>query len=367
MLDIEKELAFCVQKIRENIPKFEGGYPSASSAGLRYAKTENDDWTNSFWTGLLWLCYQTTGDEAVRELAQNYTADFRRRLEAERNLNHHDIGFLYALSCVADAALTGSSFARETALLAADKLLGRFCEKGGFIQAWGNVGARDSYRLIVDGLLNLPLLFWASGQTGDPRYAAAARTHLYTTLRYAMRPDGSAYHTFYFDPGDGRPLRGVTHQGYSDDSAWSRGQAWVICGTALARRYVEDDGILEVFRRAADYFLAHLPDDHVCYWDLIFTDGPEERDTSAAAIAACGMLEASQYTGCEGYREKALQILESLAGSYTSRAARADGILLHGVYAKPLGGRDGTDECMIWGDYYYMEALARLAGGLCGE
>ena len=111
MLDIEKELAFCVQKIRENIPKFEGGYPSASSAGLRYAKTENDDWTNSFWTGLLWLCYQTTGDETVRELAQNYTADFRRRLEAERNLNHHDIGFLYALSCVADAALSGSAFA----------------------------------------------------------------------------------------------------------------------------------------------------------------------------------------------------------------------------------------------------------------
>ena len=261
---------------------------------------------------------------------------------------------------MADAELTGSEFARETALLAADKLLNRFCEKGGFIQAWGDVGDRDSYRLIVDSLLNIPLLFWASEQTGNSRYAEVAETHLHTTLWYAIRPDGSAYHTYYFDPDDGKPLRGVTHQGYSDDSAWSRGQAWVICGTALARHYVEDDSILDVFRSAADYFLAHLPSDNVCYWDLIFTDGPEERDSSAAAIAVCGMLEASRYAGCEAYREKALEILESLAAGYTSRTTPADGILLHGVYAKPLGGRDGTDECMIWGDYYYMEALMRL-------
>lgn len=361
MLDVDKELEFCVQKVKENIPKFDGCYPSASSTELRYARTENNDWTNSFWTGLLWLCYERTQDKEIRDLAQKYTVDFRRRLEENRNLNHHDIGFLYALSCMADATLTGSEFARETALLAADKLLKRFCEKGGFIQAWGNVGERDSYRLIVDSLLNLPLLFWASEQTDDYKYAEAARIHLRTTLKYAMRSDGSAYHTYYFDPDDGKPLRGVTHQGYSDDSAWARGQAWVICGTALVRRYVEDDCILETFRNAADYFLTRLPEDDVCYWDLIFTDGSEERDSSAAAIAVCGMLEASQYTGCEKYREKAVRILESLAADYTSCTEQADGILLHGVYAKPLGGRDGTDECMIWGDYYYMEALMRIA------
>ena len=192
--------------------------------------------------------------------------------------------------------LTGSEEGKRAGLLAADKLLERFQEKGGFIQAWGELGARDNYRLIIDCLLNIPLLYWASQVTGDDTYKNAAVRHYETACRYVIREDASAYHTFYFDPETGEPVRGVTRQGYSDESAWARGQAWGIYGILLNYRYTRDSSALPLFEGMTNYFLNRLPQDDVCYWDLIFTDGDcQSRDSSAAAVAVCGIHEMLKY------------------------------------------------------------------------
>lgn len=138
------------------------------------------------------------------------------------------MGFLYTLSCVAAYKLTGNETGKEAALMAADKLISRFQIKGEFIQAWGELGAKDNYRLIIDCLLNLPLLYWATEVSGDEKYAQIADKHTKTSLNNLIRGDNSTYHTFFFDPESGVPVKGVTHQGYKDGSAWARGQAWGI-------------------------------------------------------------------------------------------------------------------------------------------
>lgn len=279
------------------------------------------------------------------------------------------MGFLYVPSCVAAYKLTGNETAKKAALLAADRLCTRFQEKGQFLQAWGALGAKDNYRLIIDCLLNLPLLYWASEVTGQLRYREIALAHTATSMANLVRPDHSTYHTFFFDPETGAPLRGSTQQGYRDGSAWARGQAWGVYGMALAYFYTGNKKCIELFREVTDYFLSRLPEDYIPYWDLTFMDGDEPRDSSAAAIAACGMLAMAPYlekTEADKYRAAA----ENLADALISHCAVTDpkvsnGLLLHGVYAKnssynPIPADRGVDECNTWGDYFYMELLTRL-------
>jgi unsaturated chondroitin disaccharide hydrolase len=216
-------------------------------------------------------------------------------------------------------------------------------------------------RFIIDCLLNLPLLFWASRETGDQKYLEVALEHARQSARNLMRPDGSCYHTVFVGE-DGQFMRAMTHQGASDTSRWARGQAWAILGFALAHRLgSQSEGFLEQSRRAADFYLAHLPDDLVCYWDLDLNNVPgEERDSSAAAIAVCGLIELAKLSGESKYQTAALAMLESLYKDYANRQLEPDRpLLLHGVYRKPHGM--GIDEGCIWGDYYYLEALVRLS------
>lgn len=223
---------------------------------------------------------------------------------------------------------------------------------------------------IIDCLLNLPLLFWASETTGNLEYRRKAELHLDTCLRNSFRQDGSTFHTFYMDPQTGAPVRGVTCQGYRDDSAWARGQAWAIYGTALAYRYTGDPRCVELFRKAVRFYAERLPKDLVPYWDLIFGDGSgEPRDSSSAAIAACGLLEMAPFLPEEeaaGCRDFAARMVKSLADNYAVKPGeRSNGLLLHGTYSKKSPYNtctpEGVDECVVWGDYFYMEALTRLA------
>ncbi|MEJ2148683.1 MAG: glycoside hydrolase family 88 protein, partial [Chloroflexota bacterium] len=185
-----------------------------------------------------------------------------------------------------------------------------------------------------------------------------------TQLRdHVVRPDSTTYHIFYWDAETGEPLRGSTVQGYADTSCWARGQAWAIYGFTLSYRYTGDEKFLHTAERCADYFLDHLPADYVAYWDLVFEDGSdEERDSSAAAIAACGLQELSNRLP-DGERKQCYQsaaetILTSLARYYTpSDGIESNALLLHGVYDKPKAV--GVDEGTLWGDYFYLEALAR--------
>lgn len=364
-----------VTTVRRNIGAFALCYPDDTTQAGRYparpaqngfGEGANRGWTTSFWPGLQWLSWELTGEDGFARAARRHSADFVRRVRDREDLDTHDLGFLYTLSCVADWRLLGSAGTKAAALAAADHLMGRLLEPAGILQAWGDLSDRSQRgRTIIDSLMNTPLLTWAGEVTGDQRYGDAVRRHTCQLRDHILRPDGSTFHTFYWDVETGEPLRGATEQGAADDSCWARGQAWGIYGFALNHRAVPGQGLLEAARRCADYFLDHLPADKVCYWDLVYSDGSAApRDSSAAAIAACGLDELAGLETDPGrarvYRAESDAILAALMADYApARPSDSDALLLHGVYDYPK--RIGVDEGTLWGDYFYLEALTRKA------
>jgi unsaturated chondroitin disaccharide hydrolase len=361
----EEAFRFAIHKVEENLLTFTDGYPAPASINNVYPKIANVEWTSSFYNGMLWLSYLHTKDVKFKLAAEATLSDYANRIDNQINTNTHDLGFLYILSCKAQYLVTGNEEAKKTALKAADLLMVRYSKTAHIIQAWGDLDdPNQKGRIIIDCLMNVPLLFWATEVTGNESYRTAAVNHINATRENIIREDDTTYHTFYFDTVTGKPLRGVTNQGYSDNSCWSRGQAWGIYGLALAYSYTQDTGCLTDAKRLANHFLNNLGNDLICYWDLIFTQGKEERDSSAAAIAACGLLLLAKHLD-DGdaykaiYHSAALHIMKSLSENYTSISdANSNGILLHAVYGKPHNS--GVDECNIWGDYFYMEALSQM-------
>ncbi|QAY64591.1 glucuronyl hydrolase [Xylanimonas allomyrinae] len=361
-----------VATLRSNLAAFGSLYPDDTTTGGRYltrpsvpgfAEGGNYGWTTSFWPGMQWLAYELTGDAVFRSAGLSHVADFARRIELTEDVGTHDLGFLYSLACVAPWRLTGDQDAWRAAVAAAEHLMTRFLEPAGIVQAWGNLAdPAQRGRTIIDSLMNMPLLTWAGRQTGDPRYAEAVARHSVQLARQIVRPDDSTFHTFTWDPVTGEPMGGSTAQGAHDGSCWARGQAWGIYGFALNFQATGDVRLLRAAERCARYYLEHLPGDGVPYWDLTFTSGDEPRDSSAAAVAACGLHELARLVAPargECYAAAARDMLRSLAKGYTPAAdgVRSDALLLHSVYSVP--GNLGVDEGSLWGDYFYLEALVR--------
>jgi len=369
--EIKTAIDNAVEILQKDLPVFITKFKPAVSENNVYPPGENDDWTQGFHTGQFWLAWELSGRDAFKEAALAHVDSFRQRIIDRVVVDHHDMGFLYTLSCIAAWRLTGSEAGAKAAIMAADNLITRFHKVGGFIQAWGKLGAPDNYRLIIDCLMNLPLLYWATEHTGDPKYREIAEIHESTSLNNLVRPDFSTYHTFFFDQETGAPLKGVTAQGYRVSFPWARGQAWGIYGLALSYYYTKNPRCIELFYPVTDFFISRLPQDMVSYWDLDFCDGGgEPRDSSAAAIAACGMLEMAKYLPAgkaEHYTAIAMQIAGSLARGYAVAPGEgSNGLLKHGVYAKASPHNtvndSGVDECNIWGDYFWLELLVRLSG-----
>ncbi|PQC32875.1 glycoside hydrolase family 88 protein [Enterococcus mundtii] len=360
------EIDFVTNKVKKNLTLFQDTVPPAASVDLVYVPEENTDWTASFWIGMLFLVKELTKDPAVDATIEKQLASFRQRLENDIALETHDIGFLYTLSAVADYQVNRRESSKELAIQAADRLMKRYDVKTQIIQAWGDL--KDEHqrgRMIIDCLMNLPLLYFASNMTGESSYKEAAYAHAKQTQRYIVRDNFTTYHTYYFDPKTGEAIGGKTQQGFADDSCWARGQAWGIYGFTLSYNHTGDYTFLETAKKLADYFIDCLPEDTICYWDLVFHDGSgEERDTSAAAIAVCGLLELAKQLPLsdpkkEYYQTVAIAIMKTLSTNYTSvDSPQSNGLLLEGVYDKK--SNKGVKECMIWGDYYYVEALIRL-------
>ncbi|MGI5990332.1 MAG: glycoside hydrolase family 88 protein [Lachnospiraceae bacterium] len=367
-------LSRCIDVTENGLSRYKGEFPSANSESGFYIPGPNVGWTTGFWTGEVWLSWLNTKDPEKKKYFRNegekQVDSFLERIKNKIDVDYHDMGFLYMPSCAAAWKLTKNEKGREAALLAADQLMTRYRPIGEYIQAWGSMDDPNNHRLIIDCLLNVPLLYFASDETGDEKYRDAANKHIQTTLRHIIREDGSTWHTLFFDPDDGHFLRGATSQGYCDTSTWARGQSWGIYGTALSYARTKEEEYVEDFRKTAGYFLSHLPDDLCPYWDLSFGNGDEAkepRDSSAASIACCGFLVMSRLLKskeAEEYRKIAGRILYSLIKNYQVRnSSVSDGQLLHGTYAKSTPYNDckngGVDECVIWGDYYFMEALYR--------
>lgn len=361
--------------IRKNLPLYTYKCQQTNSDNGIYAAIDNIEWTTGFWPGEISLAYEYTGDEVFSAVNSIFVESFLERIRKKIAVDHHDMGFLYTPSCVSQWMLKKNAHAREAAVLAADQLISRFQEKGQFLQAWGAFGAKENYRYIIDCLLNVPLLYWASEETGDEKYRRIADAHTATCISNSFRSDYSTFHTFFMDPETGAPVRGETCQGYRADSSWARGQAWGIYGLALSYRHTGNLKCLEMFEPVSDYFLSRLPEDLIPYWDLIFTSGDEPRDSSSGSIAACGFLEAAEsfrklgnYEKEAEYTIKAKQLLKAIYDKCLVEPEddKCNGIVKHGVYSKKSPYNTctpaGVDECVSWGDYFWMEALMRLSG-----
>lgn len=359
-----------MEKTKKNIQRFGVRFPHVS-VNNKYELNDNEDWTNGFWSGMLWLCYEYSGDEAYRDAARLTVKSFKHRMEEHIVLDHHDIGFLYTLASQAQWILERDEEARELTLQAADVLLRRFREKGQYIQAWGLAGdEKHGGRMIIDCLLNLPLLFWAYQQTGDERYYKVAVKQADQSRRYLVRGDDSSYHTFVFNEETGEALGGATHQGYTNGSTWARGQAWGIYGFALAYRYTGNKEYLDTAKRMAAYFLSMLPEDDVAYWDFdVQVEEGTYRDSSASAITAAGLLELMSHLDDNDpdraeFERKLILSMTSLVRHYSTMGEEAEGLLKHGSYY--VRGNTAPDDFMIWGDYFYLEALMRMEKGIKG-
>lgn len=316
-------------------------------------------WTNGFWTGILWMAYQQTEDKKFAEIAQNVEDAMAHVLDEYYEVDH-DLGFLWQLSAGANYSITGNEEAKRRMLKAASYLASRFNLAGNFIQAWNS---HDGWA-IVDCTMNLPLLYWASEETGNPRFRHIAQAHAYTVVDYFVRPDGSVNHICSFDPETGEFIEPFGGQGHAPDSAWSRGASWVLYGLPLSYRFTGEEEFLTTAKKVAHFYLANLPEDHVAHWDFRVERTPETpRDTSAAACGACGLLEIAKHVPENEkafYTDAAYKILKSLTDNYANLDNDEQCILREGTGHLPAG--QNINVGLIYGDYYYVEGISRLMG-----
>jgi len=315
-----------------------------------------DNWTMGFWPGILWYAGEASGDTSFVRPARGYTEalDF----VTHRKAYDHDIGFIVFPSYGNGYRLTGDPAYKDAVLRTAGYLAELFNPAVGTILSWPREIPRfGGHNTIMDNLLNLETLLWAAENGGNPAWKDIAVMHADTTMRYNFRPDGTSYHVAVYDPGSGRHLYSCTHQGYSDDSMWARGQAWGIYGFTMVYRYTREKRFLEFAEKIADAYVSRLPEDGIPYWDFCDPAVPDApRDASAAAITASGLLELSTYLDGK-FREEAEQMLRSLYGKYRA-PENVDAFLLHSTGHYPAGSE--IDYSIVYADYYFIEALLRL-------
>ena len=320
----------------------------------------SNDWCSGFYPGILWYMFELTGGDHWKVKADSYT----RMLEGEKmNRTTHDMGFKMMSSYGNGYRLTGDSTYREVLIQSAKSLITRFNETVGCIRSWDWNQHVWQFPVIIDNMMNLELLFWATEETGDSIYYKIAEAHALTTLKHQFREDYGSFHVVDYDSVTGEVIARYTHQGYADSSTWSRGEAWALYGYTMAYRFTGRVCFLDQAIGIASFILEHpnLPVDWVPYWDFIAPGIPDEpRDVSAATIMASALYELSRYADRSlGYSETADQILAVL-GTRKYRAAPGTnkGFLLeHSVGHMPLD--NGVDAPVIYADYYYLEALCR--------
>ena len=313
-------------------------------------------WVDGFWTGLLWLAWAHSGDAELRQGAECWTG---RLAHLKTSRGTHDLGFIFYLSHVIAGRLTGDTAWYNNAIEAAYTLTERFNPQGEFLQAWDDDGIRKwAGRTNIDLMMNLALLYWASEKTGDASLADIATQHARTSRLALVRGDGSTAHVADFNPATGLLMRQEQYQGYSHDSCWSRGQAWALYGFATCYRYTAIPGFLSTAQALADYTQRRLPADLVPFWDYDSPHIPDTyRDSSAAAVTVCGLVELAAVDGenAERWLDFAERMLHSLCESYLIRgAAGPSSILRAGARSVPA---NLMEHGLIYGDYYFLEAL----------
>ena len=374
---LEKEIDFVLEKLRSNAEKF-GDKMVEPINGLndsheflfslyRYAPTEKVTWTTGMWTGMYWLAYKYTGDEFFKNVAESHMKHYIEEVKHPERLDDHDTGFKYLPSCVAAYKYTGNEEAKKAALMATDILMEHCCKINNFIIRVGDGTDKypfSYYRTLVDSMMNIPIFFWAYGETGDKKYYDMAVGHYRTTAKYLVREDGSSYHHYQFNPETKEPMYGMTWQGNRAESTWSRGHSWLVYGYPNVYKYTNDSEALDIHKAVSYYFLDNLPGDGIPYWDFDFTNGSiEPRDSSASAISACGLLEACKYLPDDSedkklFRNAAEYMIESIMNNCINKDSEKDCIVTNVTGSRPHNLL--VANCETYGDYFYFEALVRL-------
>lgn len=357
------------KKLEAECKRLQGHIPYYTTNGVyqeNYAEKDINWWTNGFWAGILWQLYHTTGKDLYRKSAQTVEAQLDEALHGFMGL-HHDTGFMWLHSAVADYRLTGDLQSRVRGLTAASVLASRFNPTGQYLRAWNPDCVEPDEDctgwIIVDSMMNIPLLYWASKELKDPRFAHIATAHADTVRRTLVREDGSCGHIACLNPDTGELEKLLRGQGYSETSSWSRGQSWIIYGFALSYRYTGNPEYLDVAKRTANYFLTNISlTDHIALCDFRQPAEPNYLDTSASLCAACGLLEIAEHVdGAERamYREHAEKIIRSTAEKHCNWNDEQDSIVQDCKVAYH-GCANQTD--LIYADYFLVEAVLRLLG-----
>ncbi len=318
------------------------------------------DWCSGFFPGTLWLASELTGEPELKKLAREYTLP----LEKEKfNAATHDMGFKMMLSFGQGYRLTKDTAFRNILIQSAKTLTTRFNDKVGAIRSWDHSRDKWQFPVIIDNMMNLEILFWASKQTGDQLYYNVAVKHAETTLANHFRADFSSYHVVDYDSITGNVIKRGTHQGFSDSSSWARGQAWGLYGFTMCYRETGIKSFLYRAEKIADFILNHpnLPEDKIPYWDFDAPANPSRpRDVSAATITASALYELALFVPQknEFYIKSAKQILKSLNNNYLSKKGENMGFLLnHSTGSFPQDTE--VDVPINYADYYYLESLVR--------
>lgn len=357
-----------MNKTIDNIDKIGADFPKTAHGKDYEITDEIHDWTNGFWPGLLWIAYLAKHNEKAKDVANKCEERLDEALHDYFVRLGHDVGFVWLLASYINYAHFKDEKSYNRVYAAATSLAARFNSKGGYIRSWNDIPGKDTKRWsIADNMMNLPLLYRATEITGDPRFAHIANAHATTMSKYLVREDGSANHIICFnaETGDNED-NGETleyTQGYSTTSAWTRGQAWVLSGFTYCYGHTKNTLFLETAKKSAHFFLSQLDDSYVVPIDF-FAPDKDATDSSAAAIAASGMIELCKYL--EGEEKEyilngAKNLILMLDREFADYSDKYNPILKGG--ATRYFGEGMRDVSLIYGDFYYAEALYKLLGG----
>jgi len=364
---ISEKMSWLSEKSKDKIPytTVAGTHDDRSDKAGNFSMDDGINWwTNGFWGGMLWQMYHQSKCERYAEIARNSEKKLSVCFEDFYGL-HHDVGFMFLLTCVADYKLTGSLEGRRVGLHAANLLAGRFNPVGKFIRAWNDAPQGENAQdhrgwAIIDSMMNIPLLYWASKETRDPRFKHIAMMHADTLMEHFVRKDGSVRHIVQFNPETGEMERDYGGQGYAQGSCWTRGQAWGLYGFMMSFIHTGEVRYLDTAKRIAHYFIANIPEDGLITVDFRQPKTPFWYDDTAAAIASCGLLalaEAVDELERDIYAQAAVKMLKALYENHCDFSKDSDCFLQKCTAAY----HDQEHEfCIIYGDYFFMEAIFRL-------
>lgn len=371
-LDIDKDLAYCDTQIHRTLDELRGNSDTIDYTMMprnmegdatcwHCRKVDKEEWCGGFWPGILWYNYEATGDTTIRKEAEKFTSslEFLSKIPAF----DHDLGFLMFCSYGNGYRLTHDPHYRQVIIDTADSLATLYNPNVGTILSWPrNVKMLGGHNTIMDNMINLEMLFWAAKNGGGHNLYDIAVKHAETTMKHHFRPDYTCYHVAVYDSVSGDFIKGMTHQGYADNSLWARGQSWAIYGYTMVYRETRDPRFLDFAQKVTDVYLDRLPADYVPYWDF---DDPRipnaPRDASAAAVVVSALLELQGYVQPEQskkYLTAAEKMLASLGSDAYRCGNRRPAFLDHSVGHHPAGSE--IDAAIIYADYYYIEALLRM-------